>query len=261
MTTVTSLGYTVFAKSVLSFFFSQSYKFKSVIAVNRIQFATVTIMYVEDIIAAFRKVMDGDEEALQQLGLDNVSYPLPKPTDTSLDRLQVNYTCALNITVAVRELQFSLIEDQCKIAMRLMQTIAQDRGMHLQHNVDSQDVAEVMLALIDQEQQHLKAMHPERSDIAGSDSEAEEQQGEANDVTPLPPAAVTKPSDVSESTDSKPRDTAPLPPPQSYSYSSSDDELVEVFLPKSSSGAVQSTPSAATPPVRMTTVATPPRLQ
>ena len=97
-----------------------------------------------------------------------------------------------------------------------------------------------------------------RSDIAGSDSEAEEQQGEANDVTPLPPAAVTKPPDVSQSTDSKPRDTAPLPPPQSYSYSSSDDELVEVFLPKRSSGAVQSTPSAATPPVRMTTVATPP---
>ena len=128
MTTVTSLGYAVFAKSVLSFFFSQSYKFKSVIAVNRIQFATITIMYVEDIIAACRKVMDGDEEALQQLGLNNVSYPLPKPTDTSLDRLQINYTCALNITVVARELQFSLIEDQCKIAMRLMQTIAQDRN-------------------------------------------------------------------------------------------------------------------------------------
>ena len=154
-------------------------------------------MYVEDIIAACRKVMNGDEEALQQLGLDNVSYPLPKPIDTSLDRLQVNYTCALNIAVAARELQFSLIEDQCKIAMRLMQTIAKDRGMHLQHNVDGQDVAEVMLALIDEEQQRLQAMHPEKSDIAGSDSDAEEQQGEANDVTPLPPAAVTKPPDVS----------------------------------------------------------------
>ena len=128
-------------------------------------------MYVEDIIAACRKVMDGDEEALQQLGLDNVSYPLPRPIDTSPDSLQLNYNCALNIAVAARELQFALIEDQCKIAMRLMQTIAGDRGVHLQHNVDGQDVAEVMLALINEEQQRQKATHP-GSDIAGSDSES-----------------------------------------------------------------------------------------
>ena len=136
--------------------------------------------------------------------------------------------------------------------MRLMQTIAQDRGMHLDHNVDGQE--EVMLALINEEQQRLKALHPERSDIAGSDSEAEEQQGEAtvNDVLPLPPAAVTKPRRVSEAVDSKRCDTVPLPPPQSYS--STDDELVEVIVPQR---AVQSTPSAATPPVRMTSVTTP----
>ena len=75
---------------------------------------------------------------------------------------------------------------------------------------------------------------------------------------PLPPAAVTKAPAVSESATSKPRDTAPLAPPQSYSYSSSDDGLVEVFQPRSSSGAVQWTPSPATPLMTITTVTTPP---
>ena len=68
--------------------------------------------------------MDGDEEALQQLGLNNMSYPRQSPVNASRDNLQVNYTSALNIAVAARELQFSLIEQQCQIAMRLMQTIA-----------------------------------------------------------------------------------------------------------------------------------------
>ena len=231
-------------------------------------------MYVEDIIAACRKVMDGDEEALQQLGLDNVSYPWQSPINPSPNNLQVNYTCTLNIAVAARELQFSLIEDQCKIAMRLMQTIAQYKGISLDHNVDGQDMAEVMLALINEEQERLKALHPNKSDIAGWDSEAEEEQpvkGEAtaNDVQPLPPAAVTKQRHLSDSAHSEPRDTAPLPPPNnpkknillrskvdddSQSYSSTDDEVVEVIVPQK---AVQSTPSVTTPSVTTPSAATP----
>ena len=231
-------------------------------------------MYVEDIIVACRKVMDGDEEALQQLGLNNVSYPWQSPINPSPDNLQVNYTCTLNIAVAARELQFSLIEDQCKIAMHLMQTIAQYKGISLDHNVDSQDVAEVMLALINEEQERLNALHPNKSDIAGSDSEAEEEQpvkGEAtpNDVPPLPPAAVTKQHHLSDSADSEPRDTAPLPPPDnpknnipssvlkvdddSQSYSSTDDELVEVIVTQT---AVQSTSSVTTPSVTTPSVTT-----
>ena len=230
-------------------------------------------MYIEDIIAACRKVMDGDEEALQQLGLD-VSYPQQSPINPSPDNLQVNYMCALNIAVAVRELQFTLIEDQCKIAMHLMQTIAQYKGISLDHNVDSQDVAEVMLALINEEQERLNALHPNKSDIAGSDSEAEEEQpvkGEAtaNDVQPLPPAAVTKQRHLSDSANSELRDTAPLPPPNnpkknillrskvdddSQSYSSTDDEVVEVIVPQK---AVQSTPSVTTPSVTTPSAATP----
>ena len=232
-------------------------------------------MYVEDIMVACRKVMDGDEEALQQLGLDNISYPRQSPINPSPDNLQVNYTCALNITVAARELQFSLIEDQCKIAMRLMQTIAQYKGISLDHNVDGQDMAEVMLALINEEQERLNALHPNKSDIAGSDSEAEEEQpvkGEAtpNDVPPLPPAAVTKQHHPSDSADSEPRDTAPLPPPDnpknnipssvlkvdddSQSYSSTDDKLMEVIVTQK---AVQSTPSVTTPSVTTSSAATP----
>ena len=234
------------------------------------QLGTIT-MYVEDIMAACRKVMDGDEEALQQLGLDNVSYLRQSPLNPLPDNLQVNYTYALNITIAARELQFTINEEQCKIAMRLMQTIAHYKGITLYHNVDGQDVAEVMLSLIHEEQEHLKALHPNKSDIAGSDSEAQEEQlakGEAtaNDIPPLPPAAVSKQSHLSDSADSEPHETAPLPTPDnipssvlkvddnSQSHSSSDDELVEVLVPRK---AVQSTPSVTIPTVATPSAATP----
>ena len=141
--------------------------------------------------------MDGDEEALQQLGLNNMSYPRQSPVNASRDNLQVNYTSALNIAVAARELQFSLIEQQCQIAMRLMQTIAYSKGITLDHQVDGQDVAEVMLALIHDEQERLKSLNPP-SDIAvaGLESEAKEEpsvQGEATDSDiPLLPACGDK---------------------------------------------------------------------
>ena len=223
--------------------------------------------------------MAGNEEALQQLELDKVSYPWQSPPNVSPDNLQVNYMSVLNIAVAARELQFSLIEQQSQIAMQLMQTIAKSKGITLDHKVDSQDVAEIMLALINDEQQRLKSLNPP-SDIAGLESEAEEElsvQGEAtaNDVPPLPPAAVIKQQQLSDPADSEPHDTAPLPPPEalkknipssvpkmaddddSQSYASTDNEVMELAVAQK---AVQSshketgrntsdTPSVTTPSV------------
>ena len=37
-------------------------------------------MYIQDIEEACGKVLQGDQEALQQLGLDNYKYPKPKST-------------------------------------------------------------------------------------------------------------------------------------------------------------------------------------
>ena len=108
--------------------------------------------------------------------------------------------------------------------MQLMQVIALAKGINLDHQVDGQDVAEIMLALIHDEQQRLNSINPP-SEIAGLESEEEEEprmerKDTGNDVPPLPRAAVTKEGptmaeqQLSDAADGEPRDTAPLPPPE-----------------------------------------------
>ena len=109
-------------------------------------------MYIEDIEEACRKVINGDQEALKQLGLDNASYPVPSPQSTSSTSLQATYNGALRSVVAARELGLTFLEKQCELTLQYIQAIAAaKKKMTLQHEVDAEDVAEVMLALIDEE--------------------------------------------------------------------------------------------------------------
>ena len=82
------------------------------------------------------------KEALKQLGLDNASYPVPKPQTTSSASLQASYNGALNIAVAARELQLSFHEKQCELTLQYIQTIAAAKNITLQRQVDAQDVTE-----------------------------------------------------------------------------------------------------------------------
>jgi len=81
--------------------------------------------------------------------LNNISYPRPTPENTSQGSLQVNYSAVLNTAQAARELQFSFIGKQCQFGLELLIAIANAKGISLQHRVDGEDVAEIMLALID----------------------------------------------------------------------------------------------------------------
>lgn len=92
-------------------------------------------MYVEDIIAASRRVLDGDSEALQELGLDSISYPKPTPLNTSAAHIQVIYNAVLNTAVAARELQLGFIEKQCQELLDTLKAIAVAKGISVQHNV------------------------------------------------------------------------------------------------------------------------------
>jgi len=77
-------------------------------------------MYIEDIIAACRRILDGDEDALQQLGLDTIQYRHPALFNTSPMSLQSAYNHALHLAVAARELDMGTLQLQAQMTLMLM---------------------------------------------------------------------------------------------------------------------------------------------
>ena len=155
-------------------------------------------MYIEDIIEACRRIINGNTEALAELGLDNITYPHPTLLNTSPGGIQVTYNAVLNTAVAARELQLGFVEKQCQLTMDALKTIAVAKKMDLQHNVDGADVVEIMLALIDEERKRLFSVR-NRSE-ASPDSEFKEEMAAhlasedvVAQVQPPPPAAVYVP--------------------------------------------------------------------
>lgn len=121
-------------------------------------------MFIEDIIQACRRVINGNENALRELGLDNVTFLPPTPFNLSLDSLQVAYNQVLHTAVAAGELQLSSLEMQCQ--MSLMLAFADKKHLQLHHNIDGPDVAEVMLSLINEETARLRAIHAPQEDFS-----------------------------------------------------------------------------------------------
>ena len=131
-------------------------------------------MYIEDLKEACRRAMIGNESALKELGLDDATYDQPRPRSSESNSLQRNYHAMLNTAVAARELQLNFLERQKYDDTRTldyMQAIANGRNVQLNHIMDSQDVAEIMLALIDEEKRHIQ---PEIGQESESDSDREQ---------------------------------------------------------------------------------------
>ena len=137
-------------------------------------------MYIKDIEEARRKVINGDLTALQQLGLDDARYPAAKPLNISSTRLQFNYDAVLNTAVAARELQLGFLEKMCQTTMGCLQVFTKAQNITLKHSVDAPDVAEIMLALIDEEKRKLWKEGGEAKE--SNPSEEEEEQSENEEV-------------------------------------------------------------------------------
>ena len=148
-------------------------------------------MFIEDIQEYCRRALRGDEAALQQLGLANLSYPQPKPSNLSDASLQITYNSVLTTAAAARELQLGFFQKQCDLTLELVKAIAVANKIELEHVVNAQDVAEVMLALIDDDtSRHNNKEVPEGQ----SDQELQAQ--------PTPPAG-------DQNSDEQPTKTAP----------------------------------------------------
>ena len=133
-------------------------------------------MYIKDIEEACRKVLQGDNKALQELGLDSAKYPKPKPQNTSRSSLQINYNATLNTAVAARELQLAFVEKQCELTMQYIQAIAAPKKITLEHSVDAEDVAEIMLALIDEEKRKYWTEGDENQATGSKEEEEDESE-------------------------------------------------------------------------------------
>lgn len=86
--------------------------------------------------------------------------------------MQLHYNATLNTAVAARELQLLFMEKQCKLSMEYIQAIAAAKKITLEHSVDSEDVAEIMLSLIDLDKRKYWKEGDEHKD---SESEEEEE--------------------------------------------------------------------------------------
>ena len=139
-------------------------------------------MYIHDIQEACRNVINGQEDALQQLGLDNITYPRPKPHNTSASTLQVTYNEVLHTAVAARELGFGVLEKQCQETLDFIQAIAVGRKVTLQHEIDGRDVAEIMLSLIDEELQRQCPKDDSQEDSENGDQDQGETELEDSDI-------------------------------------------------------------------------------
>lgn len=86
--------------------------------------------------------------------------------------MQLHYNATLNTAVAARELQLPFMEKQCKLSMEYIQAIAAAKKITLEHSVDSEDVTEIMLSLIDLDKRKYWKEGDEHKD---SESEEEEE--------------------------------------------------------------------------------------
>ena len=85
--------------------------------------------------------------------------------------MQVQYNCTLNTAVAARELNLTTLEKQCQLTLEYIEAIAKAKNFTLEHSVDHEDVAEIMLSLIDEGKgKYWKEGYENR------DSESEEQE-------------------------------------------------------------------------------------
>lgn len=73
------------------------------------------------------------------------------------------YNHALHLAVAARELQMGTLELQAQMSLMLMTAVAELQNFTIQHRIDSADVAELMLSLIDEETARLRAIRPIQS--------------------------------------------------------------------------------------------------
>jgi len=105
---------------------------------------------IDKLMELCRRAMGGNPEAQDELDLQSVSVEMPTRANLSNTHLQHKFTVALTLATAARKLKRTLLESQCLQTIQFISSIAASRKLQLDDEVDGQDVAEVMLSILDE---------------------------------------------------------------------------------------------------------------
>ena len=115
-------------------------------------------MFIEDIVSACCRVINGDEDALEELGLHTINYIRPGPFNDQPIALQSAYNHALHLAIAARELDMATLQMQTQMTLMMILAVAQRQNINIEHRIEGADVAEIMLSLIDEEAGRLRTI-------------------------------------------------------------------------------------------------------
>ncbi|KAJ7386033.1 hypothetical protein OS493_012366 [Desmophyllum pertusum] len=130
--------------------------------------------------------MEDDQDALDRLGLMGASFDPPRVSHTDMNTLQVRYNATLHTGLAAKKLGITFLENQCLYTMEYIRAIATATGLRLEHQIDNQDVCEVMLSLLEEEKERV-AM-----DEKSGDNSEECEDEPAGMKTPAPTHVMTE---------------------------------------------------------------------
>jgi len=148
-------------------------------------------MFIEDVIAACKRVVDRDQDALDELGLDAIQYHRPTPFNTHPLSLHSAYNHALHLAIAERELQMSTLEMQMHMTLLLIKVVAEQNNITIEHRVDGSDVAELMLSLTEEETTRLQAI---QANANPEDSSHNDEQRNSSSSVLVPKPVHASPS-------------------------------------------------------------------
>ena len=151
-----------------------------------------------------RRAIDGNIEAQHELDLQSVSVEMPRNKNLSEITLQHNFTVALTLATAARKLKRTMLESQCLQTIQYISSIAASRKLNLDDEIDGQDVAEVMLSILDEVKSWICPLDTQDKKDPSSESEEENihsagpsQPATSAEKAPLAEAAL--PSDSAAS--------------------------------------------------------------
>ena len=211
-------------------------------------------MFIEDIISAYRRVIDGDQDALEELGLDTIDYRRPPPFNTHLMSLQSAYNHALHLAIAARELDMATLQMQTQMMLMVLLAAAEQRNIEIQHCVGGSDVAELMLSLIDEKTARLRSIQNNPNTEDSTDADQQDDSTSSMLVPsvvhashPTPPTSIpscTTPLPSAATTSLQQRSlAAPSPSAEQPSPSTPTTSTVP---PRSTAPSISTTPSLTT---------------
>ena len=171
---------------------------------------------VDKLMELCRRAMNGNVDAQDELDLQSVSVEMPRRPNLGAISLQHSFTTALTLATAARKLKRTLLESQCMQTIQYLYVVAASKNLQLDDEIDGQDVAEVMLGILDEVKTWMSVPDAKDKEDSGSEGDTEKIKSTQSDsaipsetAVDAVPAASARPLEATPSAE-KPPSTVPL---------------------------------------------------